>query len=366
MSVANEPDPKSADAEATDEPEDKSTPAPGDPPARQASSKADLEALRGKAADPFGEAGDEDDAYSEDDGWEADKADGDDSADRRAGGAPDPRAPTDDPGSEPIPPAIDALLARAERAGVTPEQVEHFGSEQALELYVTALERHSARPVIPTATPAAEATPAAKQGGDPRVTKADIRALFRSKNVDPDRYEDALLDTLQELLTEKESMKAQLEEVTGRIQGQAANEAEAAVDTLFAQQAQEYAAEFGKGAMRTVTDPQQRANRQRVFDTFVALANAEAAADRPVHLDQIFQKALRAEMGPVKESVKRQQALEQARNRAGQFIARPSPSIKRNDVMPTGRKRAIAGAARFLREHGVRPDWEDDGEDGEI
>lgn len=150
------------------------------------------------------------------------------------------------------------------------------------------------------------------------------------------------------LYQEQQQMRQQLEQLVGGSHEQQNREDRQTMDRLFSAD-KEYADVIGQGQFHDVQGTRFQSVRQQVGIRMETILAEDEAYGRQRPIDAVYKEAMQSLFGSRAAQQQINQLGERLRNRAGQFVARPTQTTRSNEL-PPGVERAEAAVEKLLNE----------------
>lgn len=230
----------------------------------------------------------------------------------------------------------ESLLNTAKSVGFDDDDLDGL-DEARIERMIAALDRRSvdavrrlqqSHPTQVGVTGAAPAGPQPPVGAQPFMQPQQQQQPQPFKIELDDSYDDKLVATLKSMDSHYQQQIAQMQYMlnqTLQSQQQFATVQEDPTTRWFDGQlsglGEEYQSVFGKGTINDIREGSaEDRNRSELFQTYDALKRANPTARD----EELFQRALRASFGHVRDAASKKQLQQAAKNRSAQSIGRPS------------------------------------------
>lgn len=231
------------------------------------------------------------------------------------------------------------LVALAKAQGLSDDEIKSIGSDSALGVIITALQRRAVEETAETALEQ-QSDAAFQEHEESRKALVEIEQLDENDHFDP-----VAAKAIKALNEELKRVRQELTQVGGL--AYSAQSEQGVLDM-----AGQYPEVLGKGPTNEL-DPSsdQARNRSRLLDEVSVLRAGYASAKKTVPTDaELFTKAFRSVFGMRIQEIERDRFAKKVKKRSKQFIARASNN---RNVPKAGRDKAVANVAQIMRERGI-------------
>lgn len=235
------------------------------------------------------------------------------------------------------------LARTAAKLGMSTEEIAQMGSDEALEMVVSVLQRQSRDEAEETQNTSANDGDDNSAQDALRGSLDEVDALNPEEAFDPDAVK--AIKTIKQELDQLKSMLVSAKQET----------ADSRFDSLVMSLDEPWEDHFGRGQSETL-DPngEEAENRGRLHAAMETIKAGYQAQNRQVPDDaEIFTQALRMEFGDVEQEMNRRQVTKKVEKRESQLINR----VQTNRSAPSDpRQRAVQNVADFMRDRGMIAD----------
>jgi hypothetical protein len=276
-------------------------------------------------------------------------------------------------------PFTQSQLDLASHYGFTADEVKSFGTPDALQKVLTAMDRRELSAAKSQSQPdaTAEDRPAEKQGDAPAATEDQLRALGIEKlDLDLSGWDDEAASMFrkiddhfhaqlakvvaaklppQDAAPEVVALREEIESLKAHSRQAEGERFERDLDSYFSGLGQEYHDKFGTAPMRALAkDSPHAVARQELIQEFVALQSVDNRLQRPaMPLQQVLNRALAAKYADQVTELARKQVRAEVEQRRAQAVERPT---QRTVPVETGEEAASSWVNQFYRERGYDTD----------